>query len=276
MEWDPIFLIIVSKIFRKKTFWILPSYPLLMRKYNPDPLLAFSQYPDWLCYRLSDIIVVYSANMIKEWDLVKWRKKIVIAPNHFINFNQFKITKVYNDRENLVGYIGRFSEEKGIGNFLKAAKIILKTHPEIKIFLGGSGNLEKLEVDLDIFKEQDQLRRNGWIPHDKLPQYLNNIRLLIIPSYTEGLPNMMLEAMACGTPVLATPVGAIPDVIRDGETGFIMEDNSPKCIAENVLRALRSTELERIAENGRHFVEENFAFEKTVKQLRKILDDNTK
>ena len=85
----------------------------------------------------------------------------------------------------------------------------------------------------------------------------------------------MLEAMACGTPVLATPVGAIPDVIIDGKTGFIMESNSPECIAANVVRALSSPDLERIAEDGRRFVEENFSFEKTVENWKRILQDTS-
>ena len=83
----------------------------------------------------------------------------------------------------------------------------------------------------------------------------------------------MLEAMACGTPVLATPVGAIPDVIIDGKTGFIMENNSPECIAENVIRALASPDLEEIAENGRRFVEENFTCEKTVENWKRVFQD---
>ena len=73
--------------------------------------------------------------------------------------------------------------------------------------------------------------------------------------------------------MLATPVGAIPDVIIDGKTGFIMENNSPECIAENVIRALSSPNLERIAEDGRRFVEENFTFETVVENWKGVLRD---
>jgi len=275
MEWDPLLFIIISKFFGKKTIWMLPSSAPLMRKYNADPLLAFSKYTEWLSYRLSKVIILLSENLIKDWDLVEWEKKIVIAHNHFIDFHQFKITKSYCDREQMVGYIGRFSKEKGTGNFLKAAELILKDYPEVLIPLGGSGDLKKCKFDLNIFQEQDQIRIRGWIPHDNLSNALNDLKLLVIPSNTEGLPNMMLEALACGTPVLATPVGGIPDVIRDNETGFIMESNTPECIVDNVFRALRSPYLERVSENGKYFVEEKFTFEKTVEKWRKILDENT-
>jgi len=67
----------------------------------------------------------------------------------------------------------------------------------------------------------------GWISQVDLAKYLNTLRLLVLPSSTEGLPNILLEAIACGTPVVSTPVGAIPDIIQDDENGFIMDNNSP-------------------------------------------------
>jgi glycosyltransferase involved in cell wall biosynthesis len=80
----------------------------------------------------------------------------------------------------------------------------------------------------------------------------------------------LLGALTRGTPVLATPVGAIPDVIIDRKTGFTMVNNSSVCIAANVIRALSSSDLERIAANGRRFVEKHFTFEKTVENWKGI------
>ena len=95
-------------------------------------------------------------------------------------------------------------------------------------------------------------------------RYLNHLRIFVLPSYTEGLANIMLEAMACGTPVLATPVGAVPDVIVDGKTGFIMENSSPECIAANVIRALEHPDLEGVSLRARALVEREYTFERAV------------
>ena len=98
-----------------------------------------------------------------------------------------------------------------------------------------------------------------------MPIYLNNIKLLVMPSVKEGLPNTLLEALACGTLVLATPVGGIPGLIRDGETGFIMENNTPECIAKNIMRALNHPDLEKIVENGRDLIKTKHSYEHSVK-----------
>lgn len=78
--------------------------------------------------------------------------------------------------------------------------------------------------------------------------------------------------MGYGTPVLATPVGSIPDEIKDGETGFIMENNSPECIAKNIMRILEYLDLDRIVKNARKLVEREFTYEAAVERYRKILE----
>ena len=82
---------------------------------------------------------------------------------------------------------------------------------------------------------------------------------------------MMLEAMACGTIVLASDVGAIPDVIKDGETGFILKNNSPDCIAEGVMRVLEYPNPEEIVRNARWLVEREFVFDRAVEKYRNAL-----
>ncbi len=199
----------------------------------------------------------------------------VIGNGHlfFIGGNFRQIHNLAN-RPYRIGYIGRLSREKGVFNFVTALPDITLRSPDLCVTITGDGLLYS---EIKTFLEQNALDKLvdflGWIPHDYLPNYLNQLRLLVLPSYTEGLPNIMLEAMSCGTPVLATPVGAIPDIIIDGKTGFIMENNSPECIAENVIRALNFPDLEQIAENGRRFVEENFSFEKTMENWKGILQN---
>jgi len=223
-------------------------------------------------YILSDRVILYSGNLIQEENLARYRSKISIAHRHFLDFNNFKIQRQLSARDNIVGYIGRLSQEKGILNFAQSIPMALDRINNIRFLIGGEGQMySKVEECLTRETLNSKVHLVGWIPHDELPKCLNDLKLLVLPSYTEGLPNIMLEAMACGTPVLATPVGAIPDVISDGETGFIMEDNSPECIASNVMRALNYPSLEEIAKNAHALVEKEFTYEAAVEKYRNIL-----
>lgn len=222
---------------------------------------------------LANKIIIYSERLISKRDLEKYRNKICIVHGLFLDFAKFKIRKRLDERENLVGYIGRFSEEKGTINFVKAIPKILERENKIKIMMGGDGQLrDETERFLDEENLNDRVKLTGWIPHDELPDYLNKLKLIVIPSYTEAGPIIAIEAIACGTPVLATPVGSIPDIIKDGETGFILENNSPECIVKNVLRALEHPNLDEIVENARELVEKEFTYEAAVDRYRKILE----
>jgi Glycosyltransferase len=271
MEPTPLLPMIAAKMFNNKVYWLLPSKTSLLSNGTLSKLTAVLSK---ICCNLCNGIILYSASLVSYWNLEKYRHKILIAQRHFLDFNTLTVTTPLPDRPLIIGYIGRLSGEKGVQHFAQALPSILGDQQDLHVLIGGDGVLkDSIEAILQEEGIATHVNLLGWISHDDLPTYLNQLRLLVLPSYTEGLPNIMLEAMACGTPVLATPVGAIPDVIIDGKTGFIMENNSPECIEENVIRALNSPDLEQIAEAGRRFVEETFTFERVVERWKEVLEE---
>ena len=271
-EWGLFLPMVCAKLCNRRVLWLLPS-SLKSIEHTHGFFNRFLFLQQSLSYTIADKLVVYSPNLVAEWQLERYRHKILIAYEHFISTDTFTITTPFLHRAHLIGYIGRFHEEKGILNFIKALPAVLNTPDELRVLIGGDG--PQKESIVAILQENGLTARidlPGWIVQQDLPLRLNTLRLLVIPSFTEGLPNIMLEAMACGTPVAATPVGAIPDIIKDGETGFIMENNSPECIAKTISRALNDPNVETIALNARLLVQREFAFDISVKQWKRILE----
>ncbi len=223
---------------------------------------------------LANRIIVYGNSYIHHAELERYLHKIIIAPKHFISVDTFKPIKKISERTKLIGFIGRLGLEKGILNFVDAIIRLQKTNSDLNFVIIGSGPLENELITLSKrLSNPKQLRMIPAIPHDDIPFYLNELYMLVLPSYSEGLPNIILEAMACGTPVLVTSVGALPDVVKDNETGFIIKTNSPVCIAEGILRVIAHSDLERITANARTLIENEFTYLNAVKRYKQLFND---
>ena len=222
---------------------------------------------------LADRIVVESPSLVSELELGRYGNKVSGDGAIFTDMDFFRSRKKLNERKKIVGYMGSLIKKKGVMNFTRAIPLILSQDSGIEFLIGGKGQLRsKIENELKSNKCNSKTELTGFMDYDDLPEYFSKLKLLVFPSYTEGLPNIVLEAMACGTPVLATPVGGVPDVIKDEETGFILEDNSPEGIAKNVIRALEHPNLDEIARNARSLVEKKYAYGAAVERYRKILE----
>ena len=266
---------IIAKILRKKTILVLSGSSFESFKSSNSYLTSLITIFEYINRILSNHIIVYSKNLINQWNLRKFKNKISISSRHFINFDIFNIKKSIQDRKELVGYIGRLSEEKGISVLIKALPIAIKNTKNIEFIIVGDGKL-KDEIQ-DIIRKnnlENRVKIIGWIPHENIPDLLNELKLLVLPSYTEGLPNIILEAMACGTPVLATSVGAVPDIINDKETGFIISENNPNSIVEDIINILSDPSgLHCIVLNAKKFVEKNYTFITCVENYKRIIED---
>ncbi|MEM3951716.1 glycosyltransferase family 4 protein [Saccharolobus sp.] len=224
--------------------------------------------------RLADIILIPSNQIINLSKLTGYIYKVRVAPTRFIRINEenkYGVDEI-SKRENVVGYIGRFEIEKGVEMLPKVIHLTIKTRKisDLKWILVGDGSLrQKIENEIRRLNLLNFVQITGWVKNPEA--YLTKMKLLLLPSKSEGIPNVILEAMACGTPVLSTPVGALPDIIRDGETGFLLKSNNPEHIANRIIELLSNTELlEKVSKNAYKYVRENFSYEKTLQAWQKI------
>ena len=221
-----------------------------------------------ITYRLVRRIAVEYRGMVAKFHLQKYARKIALG-NQYVDIGHFKQKRGLAGRKYRLGYFGRLSHEKGVLELASALSVILKEGPGRALIVGDGSLRERVWDSLsEVWDRVDMVR---WVDHEGIPDCLNDVGLLVVPSYAEGVPNIVLEAMACGTPVLAAPVGGIPDVIKEGETGFLMEDNSPMSIVRNVAGVLARDDLEQIAANARAFVEKEYAFATVQARYRDIL-----
>ncbi len=269
-----LFPMIVAKILGRKVVLLFGGSTIQVSKIAKDKLVFALKIQSKINCIFSDRIILYSKIFIKEYNLDKWSDKISIAHEHIINFSDFKTKIKLENRNNVIGYVGRFGSEKGIYNLLDAIPQILKSQEDLNFVIIGDGR-EKKRIERFVFEKnlQDKVKIHGWVAHKDLPRYLNDIKLLVLPSYSEGLPNIILESMACGTPVLANRVGAITDIVKDGETGFLMNNNLPESISINVKRVLNCKNLVLITKNAEKMVKTDFTFQAAACRFSQILKE---
>lgn len=222
------------------------------------------------CFAAADGVVTYTPNMARQLGLDPDAADVYPNGARYVDTERFSVEVPFDDRDLVVGFLGRLDEEKGIRTLAEVAKRL----PDAVTFrFIGDGDLyEWLEDELSDEIRDGTVELTGWVDHDDVPRELNRLRLLVMPSQpTEGLPTTILEAMACGTPVYATPVSGVPDVVRDGETGATMTATGAADISRRVERLLEDGVLAAYSETGRSLVESEYSFEAAVERYRRIL-----
>ncbi|NHX38630.1 MULTISPECIES: glycosyltransferase family 4 protein [Haloarcula] len=215
-------------------------------------------------------VITYTPEMARQLDLHPESPSVYPTGARYVRTNEFCVQRPYADRDRVVGFLGRLDEEKGVREL---AAVATQLPDDITFRFVGDGDLrEWLEEDLAADIEAGHVELTGWVDHDKVPHALNDLELLILPSQpTEGLPTTILEALACGTPVYASPVSGVPDVVRDEETGFTIDSRESTALAAGIEQILDRNDLEAISENGRTLIEREYSFDAACERYRGIL-----
>jgi glycosyltransferase involved in cell wall biosynthesis len=171
-------------------------------------------------------------------------------------------------------FAGQVGQRKGVGDLLQALAKPAVRALDWELVIAGSGEIEahtKLAQELGI---GDRVRFLGWVDLQKVSELMRLADIFVLPSYLEGLPMAILEAMANGLPVVTTPVGAIPDMITDGETGLLAPAGNVDALSGAFLRLLASPELRvKIGAAARQRYLRNFTVSAMCDGLETVFSD---
>jgi glycosyltransferase involved in cell wall biosynthesis len=181
--------------------------------------------------------------------------------------------------EKVIGVIGRLNPEKGQKIFLRAMEKTLRHVPGVKALIIGDGR--------DRPALQNFCRERGLAGHvlflgfqENIADYYQVLDLLVQPSFSEGLPNTVLEAMSFGVPVVATAVGGVPEIIENGN-GVMVPPNDPEALAEKMVELLKDDALRQaIGAKGKSSLHPRFASDQRARQIiglyQELLTDRAK
>jgi len=222
--------------------------------------------------------------------LAEWARKmgakcpVEVVPNGAnikklkIKNEKLKINELNNELKNELGIgenekvvitVSRLVKKNGVSDLIEAMKDV-----EGKLIICGDGEeKKKLEVRSKKLGISDKVKFLGHIPPIQLPKYYAVADVFCRPSLSEGLGNVFLEAMAASVPVIATPVGGIPDFLEDGKTGWFCEVKNPKSIAEKtrwILDKKNKEQVEKVKSNAREMVREKYDWEGVARKMERI------
>ena len=206
--------------------------------------------------------------------LAQWARQMgyqggtLVIPNG-VDLEKFQNPKprTQNPNEIILVTTSRLVPKNGVGDVIEAMKF-LPEHFKLKII--GSGRLEsKLKLQATNYKLQTRIEFLGEIPHSEIPKYLHQADIFVRPSLSEGQGISFIEAMAAGLPVIATPVGGIPDFLEDGVTGLFVEPKNPRLIAFQVQKLVSDRVLrDKITINARRMVMERYNWNLIARDMK--------
>lgn len=198
-----------------------------------------------------------------------------ISPDDFLPLTH----KVVNQRP-LIFSLAHLVERKGLPVLLEACQILVERGCDFQCLIAGDGPqrslLERLIMEYQI---QDKVRLLGVVFQEQLADYLNRADIFVLPCLTasngdlDGIPVVLMEAMAMEIPTISTYVSGIPELIKDGQSGLLVKEKDAVALADAIQRLLEDDELRRrLGKNGRHQVVQEFNIHKNAAQLAALFE----
>ena len=172
--------------------------------------------------------------------------------------------------------VGRLCEQKGQLLLVEAAVKLIKEGEDIQLTLAGDGPMRAdIEALIDKHDIADHIEITGWVSSDRVRQELLDSTALVLPSFAEGLPVVIMEAMALARPVVTTYIAGIPELVIPNENGWLMPAGSLDSLVSTIREVLQTSdeEIQRLGNNARQRVIERHNIDTEAKKLAQFIVD---
>ncbi len=208
------------------------------------------------------------------------RNKTTVLPGSGIDLRAFPFTELPRSKEGTTYLmISRLLRDKGIVEYVEAAKLVKSNAPDTQFLILGDFNAENRTAVSQ--RDVENWESSGAIKHlehaSDVRTYIAQADCIVLPSYREGAPRTLIEAAAMGRPVISTDVPGCRSVVDDGESGYLCEARSHRSLADAILRfeSLGQEARARMGQAGRQKMEREFSVEKVITAYRRVLEITT-
>ena len=272
--WENAYFVFISKLFRKKIFLhYLGAFDLYYNFRN-----SFEKYIIRNVLKKVDRIALLSERVKKIVGKFIPKDRLSVLPSSvrisdFLNEKE-KLEILSNNRINILFVGGGDPFRKGLMDVIKSIPLVVEEYDNVSFILTGGENVSKVQPECEEMGIIKYVNFWGWIKEEEKIKLYNSVDMLLLPSYNEGLPYVIIEALAAGIPIISTPVGGIPEVVEDGKNGFIIDFGDYNALAKRILYLLQNEEKREIINiNNRTKAKEIYSLKSLVNRIQNVYDE---
>ena len=258
--------VLLCKIFKRKIILgVHPSHFLQFYRDSPWPIRKLIHIILSLCNALG----FANSALAKEFGRI-FPDNPVFHLRNPINLKAYFPLAVQDHRKKQALFLGAITENKGVFDILKAIPLVLKEIPDFKFVFCGDHGINDLQEKIKKANLNNSVDIRFWVEYEEKLQLLQSSAMLLLPSYSEGFPMVILEAMACGLPVICSDVGGISEAVTDGESGLVIRPGDVTVLADRIVQLVSDKELQsKLSTEGLEIIQ-LYSAVRLCKELKKV------
>ena len=209
---------------------------------------------------------------------VKYKRYATVIPNG-VDINRFtalsrKAARTglnIGETKQIIIFVGSLIPVKGVKYLVEAMSILTQHLPEARLLVVGNGEEEtKLKQQVAQLNLESHVTFAGKVPNERIPEFMTASDIFVLPSLSEGFPVTVLEAMAAGLPIVTTNVRGLPEIVRDGENGFLVPSGDSDALAQKLLILLSNNETRKLMSVNNKNKASDYSWDSVASKLEEV------